>query len=220
MISIAVYTKKEETADSLKNLIQSYFVQEQIAGRFQIFSNMDDILTTPYRFDIYVIDMENDKEQGMFIGIKMKQIDVFGHIVYIDTEISSFCDSLKAEADCFLTKPITSDGLFPLIDKIRKMIKADTIVISTPEGDRKIRTSDLNYINIEERCLCYHLTNSEFYDGRSLRASFEKAITPLQHQATLLFLPPSLLINAENIELLNNDHLIFESGDKLYFPKK
>lgn len=220
MFSIAVYTQKEETAEGFKNLIQNYFADNEISGRYQTFNEMMDLLTVPSRFDVYIMDLENNKEEVIFLGAKMKQIDTFGHIIYIDAQMDSFCDSLLADADCFLIKPITKNSLFPLLNKIRKLIKQDSIIISTPAGDRKIRTSDLNYINIEDRCLCYHLRNEDFYNGKSLRGSFEKSITPLQHQETLMFIPPSLLINIENIEVLNVDHLIFDNGEKIYFPKK
>jgi hypothetical protein len=53
-----------------------------------------------------------------------------------------------------------------------------------------------------------------------LRSSFEKAIYPLQHHKAFLFLPPSTLINIEEIKILNTDHIIFENDDVLYFPKK
>lgn len=220
MLSIALYTKEEQTVENFKSLIQKYFADNEISGRYQTFNNPTELLTVPSHFDVYIMDLEEEKEEVLFLGFQMKKIDSYGHFVYIDSQLDSFCDSLIAEADCFLTKPITSVHLFPLLNKIRKMIKEDSVIVSTPEGDRRIRTSDLNYINIENRCLCYHLVGGELYDGRSLRGSFEKSITPLQHQRTLLFIPPSLLINIENIEILNTDHLYFVGGEKLYFPRK
>ena len=60
------------------------------------------------------------------------------------------------------------------------------------------------------------------FDGQTLRNSFEKAISPLQHHKSksFLFLPPSLLINVGEIKILNNDNIIFENDDVLYIPKK
>lgn len=219
MLSIAVYSKSEETIKELNELIKTYYADNGIFGRYQIFSDMKDLLTAPNRFEIYVMDLEDNKEEALILGLEMKQKDAFGYFIYLDIK-DNFYDAILADADYFLTKPIWSASFFSLLNKIRKIIKADTIVISTPIGDRKIRTSNLNYIDIQSRCLCYHLNNGVLYDGKSLRGSFEKSITPLQEQPSLLFLPPSLLINIENVDVLNADHLYFENGDKLYFPKK
>lgn len=221
MFSIAIYTQRECTTQNFKDLIQTYFADKQISGRYQTFNNTDNFLTVPNRFDLYIMDLEDNKEEVIKLTEQMKQIDTFGHFIYIDSNHESICESLIAEVDCFLLKPVTQNKFFPLLDKLRKNIKVDTIVISTPEGDRKIRTSDLNYINIEDRCLCYHLKNGIFYDGRSLRGSFEKAVNPLHLHESLIFIAPSLLINLENIEVLNTDHLYFTGeNQKLYFPKR
>jgi hypothetical protein len=55
-----------------------------------------------------------------------------------------------------------------------------------------------------------------------LRTSFEKAIYPLQYHKSkaFLFLPPSLLINLNEVKMVNADHAIFENDDIVYFPKK
>ena len=57
-------------------------------------------------------------------------------------------------------------------------------------------------------------------DGQSLRTSFKKAINPLQDNPNFLFLPPSLLINLNEIKIINNDNITFENDEVIYFPKK
>ena len=80
--------------------------------------------------------------------------------------------------------------------------------------------NNLNYINIVRRCLCYHLKDGTIFDGQTLRSSFEKAIDPLQHHKSFIFLPPSLLINLNEIKAINKDNIIFENDDILFFPMK
>ena len=60
------------------------------------------------------------------------------------------------------------------------------------------------------------------FDGQTLRTSFEKAISPLQHakSKSFLFLPPSLLINVGEIKILYSDKIVFENDDVLYISKK
>lgn len=94
------------------------------------------------------------------------------------------------------------------------------MIISTPEGDRRIDMDLLNYIDIEQRSLCYHLKSGPVKAAHVLRTSFAKAIEHYLHNKNLLFIKPSLLINMDNVDILNKDHIIFSNGEILYYPKK
>ena len=98
--------------------------------------------------------------------------------------------------------------------------KVGVLIIPTIEGDKRISLDYLNYIDIEQRSLCYHLLDENFKARHVLRTSFQRAVEGLLGNNNLLFLRPSLLVNVENIEFLNKDHMVFINGDVLYFPKK
>ena len=66
-----------------------------------------------------------------------------------------------------------------IIKEIKQKVQDDHIVIKISGGEKRIRANELNYINIVQRCLCYHLTDGTMFDGQTLRTSFEKAISPL-----------------------------------------
>ena len=85
--------------------------------------------------------------------------------------------------------------------------------------DQRIYIKDLNYINIVNRNLRYHLSNGKEYDSQTLRQSFSKEVNSLLEKPELYFIQPSLLINLTNIETIWADHLRFENGDIVYFPK-
>ena len=105
---------------------------------------MTDLLTAPARFDIYLMDLDKNKEEALILGLEMKKIDPFGHFIYIDSNQESFCDSLLVDADCFLSKPITSNKFYPVLDKIRRLIKEETIVITTKRIKHKTITITTN----------------------------------------------------------------------------
>jgi hypothetical protein len=85
--------------------------------------------------------------------------------------------------------------------------------------DQRIYIKDLNYINITNRNLRYHLADGKEYDSQTLRQSFSKEISPLLIKPELYFIQPSLLVNLTNIETLWADRMQFENGDIIYYPK-
>jgi hypothetical protein len=81
---------------------------------------MKDLLTAPNRFEIYVMDLEDNKEESLILGLEMKQKDAFGYFIYLDIK-DNFYDAILADADYFLTKPIWPASFFSLLNKIRKI---------------------------------------------------------------------------------------------------
>ena len=98
--------------------------------------------------------------------------------------------------------------------------KNGLVIIPTSKGDKRVELKDLNFIDIEERSLFYHLDNEVIKARCTLRTSFAKAVEPYLCNDNLFFLKPSLLININNIQFLDKDHIIFKNDEILYFPKK
>ena len=190
-------------------------------AKISCFSNPEDMIMIPNRYDVYFMDMDAAGDVPA-IGKQMRQIDDGSQFVYMSINPNVAYLATKARADYFITKPYDKDELIEILMEIRKEIKEDSIIIKIPSGDRRVRINNLNYINIVRRCLCYHLKDGTMFDGQTLRSSFEKAIFPLQHNRSksFLFLPPSLLINVGEIKIVNQDNVVFENDDVLFFPKK
>lgn len=188
-------------------------------AKISCFSNPEEIITIPNRYDVYFMDMDSETEITA-LGKQMKQIDDGGQFIYVSINPNNASIAAKARSDYFITKPFDKEDLTEILNEIKKEVKADSIIIKIPSGERRVRINNLNYINIVRRCLCYHLKDGAMFDGQTLRGSFEKAIDPLQKHKTFIFLAPSLLINLSEIKIVNKDHIIFENDDILYFPMK
>ena len=219
MLSIAIYTTND--ISQLRSMIQDFLIESKIMAKVSVFNDTESFLTVLSAYDIYILDMDCE-ENTIALGKQKMETDVGSHFIYISADCGNAYKATKIRADYFLSVPIEKEEFFDIMKEIRTEIRDDAIIIQLPQGERRIRTNQLNYINIVKRCLCYHLKDGTMFDGQTLRNSFEKAISPLQHHKSksFLFLPPSLLINVGEIKILNNDNIIFENDDVLYIPKK
>jgi hypothetical protein len=75
------------------------------------------------------------------------------------------------------------------------------------------------YADIQKRNLCCHLEN-EVLNSKTLKTSFKNYIGTLVYHPDFVFIPPSLIINLNQIKIMNKDNLTFKNGEVLYFPKK
>lgn len=186
-----------------------------------VFTSIEEVITSPCRYDAYLLDMDMfDTMEVIPYSHQIKEIDDNGQLVYFSEKSEMARLSAKAKADYFITTPFEKEEIFEILSEIKKEVKEDSIIIKVPGGERRVRSNHLNYIDIVKRCLCYHLKDGTMFDGQTLRTSFDKAIYPIQESKQFLFLPPSLLINLNEIKILQSDKIIFENDDVVYVPKK
>lgn len=220
MLNICMYSDNIQDIETIRSHIQDFFIEHKIMGKVSSYQKGEDFLTVPGSYDVYIIDMDSTETNVYDLGERMKNIDAGSYFIYISSDSSQAHIAAEMEADYYLEKPIKTERLYKILNKIRTKIKNDYIIITTPLGDRRESISNINYIDIVKRCLCYHLKDGEMFDGQTLRGSFQKAITPLDTHEQFIFLPPSLLINVCQIKTLDLDHLYFENDEVLYFPRK
>ena len=219
MLSIAIFDDNKTHLDSLCELIQDYVIESKLTVKLTTFDNAENFLTVPASYDIYIMDTDST-EDIIHLSLRMKEIDTESYFILIGEDPALAYPAYQVHADHYLLKPIQKHELKDILDIIRKEIKEDTVIIKTSCGERRVRTNMVNCINIVKRCLCYHLKDGNMLDGQSLRTSFEKTIGPLQHNPNFLFLPPSLLINLNEVKIIDNDNITFENDEVIYFPKK
>lgn len=141
--------------------------------------------------------------------------------IFATSDIKDIIEIMQSHPEQYLIlSPIEEEALLKIFDNLKLRIKKIAIVAKLAHAeDQRIYIKDLNYINITKRNLRYHLADGREYDSQTLRQSFSKEISPLLSKPELYFIQPSLLVNLTNIETLWADHLSFENGDILYFPK-
>lgn len=135
------------------------------------------------------------------------------YYIFIGNDLSKIVLKNNACNNYFVQKPVDYKKLDEILFHIRKKIQNNFICIQTIEGDQRLKISELNYVNIEGRNLCYHLTDGTKTNSTTLTTSFIKAITPLDQHELLLFIKPSLLINISKIKIVDTNRIIFDNKD-------
>lgn len=220
LFSIAVCDENQEQLNISCDLLADYLIQSKSMAKVQKYDSAEALLADPQRFDIYLLGIILPGEiNGISLGKKIKEQDETAKIIYVTKDTTRAIEAYELQALSYITKPIDEKKLFAVLDKVRNYIRKECFIMQTNEGERRIHASDLLYIDIDRRCLCYHLKSGIYADGQCLRGSFEKALGAIKENEDFIFLKPSLVINLTEIDLLNQDHLTFKNGQTIYFPK-
>jgi hypothetical protein len=109
-----------------------------------------------------------------------------------------------------------------LKQKIKKILENEKINIIEEESiiingiiNNKEYIKNINYVNIEGRCLAYHLINKEVKYSKSMINSFLKEIHPLENKNGMYQAGYGIFVNLLNISAINifEKIIYFENGD-------
>lgn len=115
-----------------------------------------------------------------------------------------------------------------LKQKIKKILENEKINIIEEESiiingiiNNKEYIKNINYVNIEGRCLAYHLINKEVKYSKSMINSFLKEIHPLENKNGMYQAGYGIFVNLLNISAINifEKIIYFENGDQVEIPK-
>lgn len=168
------------------------------------FNTNEDICKETNNYDIYIIEHNP----------KVSKLQHKGKIIYYG---NNFNGVFAAAPYAILQTPIQSNILFEVLNTcIAKMNEAYIFITQFTQCSR-LYIQDINYVNIEDRSLKYHMTYGN-ESTTTIQTSFKKA-TPLINHPSFIFLSPALLININNIKTLGRDFVTFDNGDICYFPR-
>lgn len=164
------------------------------------------------KIDVCILDMQNylyyKKQLLAYPDIKIIILnnDIKNLIYYQNIYMISF--------------PIQQEQLNILLNRIYNRIKEENIFIPIAnKGEVKINIEIINYIDIFKRSLNYHLIAAEPIIGKTMRSSFAVEVEPYLIHEEFCFIKPSIIINVCNIKELYPEYIVFQSGEKLYYPK-
>ena len=165
MLQIAIYSDRYDDAEKLKSTIQDFLIETRTMAKVSHLDDPEAFLVVPDSYDIYIMDMDS-KVNIITLTNKMKTIDTGAHYIFISSNPETDAVlATKARCDYFLEKPLDEKEFLEVLKEIKKEIKEDNVIIKIAGGERRIRANHLNYINIEKRCLCYHLSDGTMFDG-------------------------------------------------------
>lgn len=217
MLTFAIYESENINTLQVKEYIKNYADNQYTIIKQCGISNIEDLMRLKPKLCLmdYRIYLENEEElktwkkKNKIIFIFIAQ-DRYQMIDIVHTDPTNYC----------LLDPLKEETLLLLLDYIREHIKSTIIAVKIPHsGEEIIEVKNLNYINIAGRSLRFYMDDKSEVTSQSLRQSFSKEVEPMLKHPELLFIPPSLILNLENIKQLFGDHAVFKNGSIVYFPK-
>ena len=176
-----------------KALLEAYLSQRPgLAGGLTAFSSPGELLAAAQqkRFQIYLLDVVMPDENGIQLGLKLREVDPQGVFIYLTSSPDFALDSYSTRAFHYLLKPVEQERLFQVLDEAVELLagrREESVVVRCKDGLRRLNVARVVYVELFDKRLCCHMADGETVRSVSLRQSFRDAASGfLAHPAFAL----------------------------------
>ena len=169
-------------------------------------------------FDIYLLDIIMPNQNGVELGLSIREFDRSGRIIYLTTSPDYAVVSYRTKASDYLLKPLDKNHLFSTLDGTIEDImreRQDYVMIKTKEGLRRLPLHRVVYGELASRCVRYHLSDGSVIESMSLRGSFQDAVAPLLENRRFILCATSFVVNLHFVEMIGSSTLRLTDGGTL-----
>lgn len=191
---------------------------ELLASSFSSGITLLERLRTREVFDLYLLDVIMPGENGIELGLGIREYDQCGRIVYLTASRDFAVEAYRAKATDYLLKPLEGRRLFQVLDGAAESLDRDRrafVSVKTRDGFRRLPFRSIMYGELVERCVHYHLSDGSVLESTSLRGSFREAVRPLLEHRSFVLCAASFFVNLLFVERVESAGLRLTGGKPL-----
>ena len=227
MLNIAICDDEQLWVENTASLLREYYSEHSgMSAKIHTFSSAYDLLECVEAnagFDLYILDVVMPELSGIEVGIKLRNNNKRGLILYLTTSKDFALDAYSAEPFHYLIKPVEKDRMFSVLDKATDILKerrGKAVSVKTKEGVQQLLFDDILYVAYEDRSCHYYLKDGTVVIANQLRASFTDIMLPLLKDDRFCKCGASFVLNLYYVQTVDKDAVRLRNKEEpVYLPK-
>ncbi|MBO5071225.1 MAG: response regulator transcription factor [Roseburia sp.] len=181
MYHIAIVEDDAGFAAQLQIFFNQYQKENDVPFKISVFHDGAEILED-YRplYDLILLDIEMPKVNGMEAAGQIRRMDSDVVLVFITNMATYAIRGYEVGALDFIMKPVTYYTFTMKLTRALKRVKQrdrQQILLTLPDGVKKLETGQIYYVEVQNRLLHYYTKDGE-YVVRGTMASAEEMLAP------------------------------------------
>ena len=211
---LAICDDEERELSRLRELLTEYRNRHDPDLEYRMFSSGTDLLfgMRGGEYDAIVMDVLMPGFSGIQTARELRTLDQNVKILFLTSTPEFAVESYSVDAYHYLLKPPTAKTLFPLLDAMRKELSAQTeegLLLHGREGVVRISFSQLEYVEVVNKTVSFHLTDGSVRDLPATLADFEET---LLSRPEFRKIHRSYLVNLRHIQAINVKSAMTRAG--------
>lgn len=216
-MKIAVCEDNERELARLTRLIAEYKADHKLNPICHSFNNGTDFLHNMKggEYDLVLLDVLMPGISGIQVAQELRRIDKNVRLIFISSSSEFAVESYSVGAYYYLLKPTDAGSLFPLLDKVRNELSVQDkhdLVLRNRESVIAISFAQLEYVEVVNKTVSFHLSDGVVHELASTLSAFEKKL--LDRPA---FFKPhrSYIINLNYVQTIGTNCVVMKSGHNI-----
>lgn len=178
MLRIAIVEDEEANRVQMQEFIHQYAAEYKLDIQVTEFADGESVLAGYHKnFDIMLLDIEMPGMNGMEVAKRIRETDQDIVLVFITNMAQYAIEGYSVNALDFVLKPINyytfSLKFSRAIDRV-KVREEKEILLNVSYGIRRMKVSQIYYVDIQNRILRYHTAEGEFLVRGTLQSAEEE----------------------------------------------
>lgn len=210
MIEIAICDDQQPLCDMVHSMVADCLFKRDIDIRIHTFTTGEALLKAGVVFDILLLDIELEKENGIEIAMEYPT-KMETRIIFVTSHIEEMQNGYKTRAFRFLTKPVRKMELEEaLLEAVRDIQRDKRLLVTDEEGEHVVRASEIVYFESHQRA-----TGIRTMRGYGkISQYFEETVKELS-QEQFYRTHKSFVVNMNYIRLIDKQTVVLKNDEKV-----
>lgn len=211
---IAICDDNARELEKLSTIFESYRNTTKASFTISTYSDGLSLLEDVRKgyFDLLILDILMPLVNGMQVAQEVRGFDETIQIVFLTSSVEFAVEGYSVDAVAYIVKPVTEKNLFPVIDKLflNAQKRKEGLLIKSQNGMCRILFSQLAYVEVMNRELCFHLTDGTIKEANAPLFKYEDA---LLSRAEFVRVHRAFIVNLMQIKELRNADILTFTGN-------
>lgn len=225
MLRIALCDDEENQLNQAAEMLNAYLSSRpDLSGQVETFQSGSTLLARVEEaggFDLYVLDILMPELNGIDTGRRLRALGDGGEIIYLTSSNDFAADSYDVHAFFYLLKPVKEGKLFRVLDAAVENLKRrrnSAVVVTTPDGPRRIPLEHIRYVERVGRFIRYYCTDCTI-DSQTIRITFREAVAPLLTDQRFCLCGASFVLNFQHVTGVKGPSALLDNGQAVVLPR-
>ena len=214
MYRVLIVEDEASEAQVLRAHLERFGAAHGVEFSVKWFKTAFDLIQKAGKQDLVFLDIDLPGISGMEAAQLMRLYDEVTPIIFV-TNLAQFAvKGYEVDALDFMVKPVGYYDFSLRMEKALRKLRANvgrTISVPTADGLRVISLASLDYVEVRNHNLVFHVTDGDELSVRGSLTTFERD----NADGPLLRISKSVLVNMERIDWVRGQDLRTLSGDEL-----
>lgn len=178
---IAICDEDEQELARLSGEIAKYQSSRGVSIDCHSYCNITDFLCELEggEYDLVLIDALMSEGGGAQAARELRELDKNVEIIFISASSEFAVESYSVRAYYYLLKPVDENSLFPLLDSVESKLFVQGeqgFVLKSRKGVVRVAFSRLEYVEVIDKTVSFHLEDGVVHEITAALADFEKKL--------------------------------------------